>query len=249
MSAERKPTRQARAFVTALTLAASPCVDMSRCRRSSSHSRARNACVLFLFLSIRRSHYLFPSALFKSFSNGKSYYGTSCPNRWRMSHCPIGSVDQLSYHISSQNLLESWRMNFNDRLLSNTLTRRIVLSKMLRKNSTTRSGPNSIWSWPRADRKWSLSVWSYIFMWCRVFWEGSSLNIEIHKHFKRPTILRSKDDILCSASIKFDDLWDHLASEAQQETNCELIFVSIISHLLRAPQQTCRWNSPTRFQD
>ena len=30
----------------ALTLAALPCVDMSRCRRSSSHSRASNACVL-----------------------------------------------------------------------------------------------------------------------------------------------------------------------------------------------------------
>jgi len=48
MSAERKPTRQARAFVTALTLAASLCVDMSRCGRPSSQSRARSACVLFL---------------------------------------------------------------------------------------------------------------------------------------------------------------------------------------------------------
>jgi len=80
---------------------------------------------------------------------------------------------------------------------------------------------------------------SCIVMWCRIFREGSNLNIEIHKHFKRPKILRSKsasqDDLLCQANIKFDDLWDHLASEAQQETNCELIFVSIISHLLRAP--------------
>ena len=37
------------------------------------------------------------------------------------------------------------------------------------------------------------------------------------------------------SNIEFDDLWDHLASEAQQETNCELIFVMIISHILRAP--------------
>ena len=100
MSAERKPTRQARAFVTALTLAASPCVDMSRCRRSSSHSRARNACVLFLFLSIRRSHHLFLSALFKSFSNGKSYYGTSYPNRWWVSHCPLCWSVILSHFLT-----------------------------------------------------------------------------------------------------------------------------------------------------
>ena len=80
---------------------------------------------------------------------------------------------------------------------------------------------------------------SCIVMWCRILREGSNLNIEIHKHFKRPKFLKSKhtsqDDRLCQANIKFDDLWDHLASEAQQETNCELIFVMIISHILRAP--------------
>jgi len=79
---------------------------------------------------------------------------------------------------------------------------------------------------------------SYILMWCRIFREGSSLFIEIHKHFKRPTILRSKrasqGDLLCQANIKFDDLWDHLASEAQGETSCELMFASIISQSLRA---------------
>ena len=71
-------------------------------------------------------------------------------------------------------------------------------------------------------------MWSYIFMWCRIFQEGSSLNIKIHKHSKRLRFLRSKhttqDDLLCQGDIKFDNLWDHLASEAQQETNCELIF-------------------------
>ena len=77
----------------------------------------------------------------------------------------------------------------------------------------------------------------YIFMWCRIFQEGSNLRIEIHKHFKRPRILRSKhasqDDLLCQANVKFNDLWDHLASEAQRETNCELIYASTISHSLR----------------
>jgi len=77
---------------------------------------------------------------------------------------------------------------------------------------------------------------SYIFMWCRIFQEGSNLNIEIHKYFRRPRIFRSKrtlhDDSLCKASIGFDDLWNHLASEVQGETNCELIFASTISHLL-----------------
>jgi len=78
---------------------------------------------------------------------------------------------------------------------------------------------------------------SYIFMWCSIFLEGSSLNIEIHKESKRPRVFRSKralqDDLLCQANIKFDDLWNHLASEAQRESNCELSFVSIISRLLR----------------
>ena len=79
--------------------------------------------------------------------------------------------------------------------------------------------------------------YTFIFMWCRIFQEESNLNIEIHKHFKRPRVFRSKrvlqDDLLCKASIEFDDLWDHLASEAQRESDCELIFASIISHLLR----------------
>ena len=57
------------------------------------------------------------------------------------------------------------------------------------------------------------------------------MNIEIHKYFRRPRIFRSKrtsqDDPLCKASIRFDDLWDHLASETQQETSGKLIFASI----------------------
>ena len=36
-------------------------------------------------------------------------------------------------------------MNLNDRLLSSTLTRQIVLFKVLRNNSTTKSGSSSIW--------------------------------------------------------------------------------------------------------
>jgi len=79
----------------------------------------------------------------------------------------------------------------------------------------------------------------YIFMWCRIFHKGSDLNIEIHKYLRWPRIFRSertsKVDPLCKVSIKFDELWEHLASEAQQETNCELIFASIISHLTSIP--------------
>jgi len=79
----------------------------------------------------------------------------------------------------------------------------------------------------------------HILMWCRIFQEGSSLNIEIHKHFQRLRILRfkraSQDDLLCKASIKFDDIWGHLVLETQRGTNCELMFALIISHLLRAP--------------
>jgi len=93
---------------------------------------------------------------------------------------------------------------------------------------------------------------SYMFMWCRRFQEGSNLNIEIHECFRRPKIFRSKnisqDNLLCKVSVKFNDLWEHLVSEAQQETSCELIFASFISHLLRVPQRTSRRSSLILFQ-
>jgi len=94
---------------------------------------------------------------------------------------------------------------------------------------------------------------SSIFMWYRRLQEGNNLNIEIHKYFRWPKIFRSKhtsqDDLPCKVSVKFDDLWEHLVSQAQQETNCELIFSSINSCLLRAPQRTSRSSSLIPFQD
>ena len=91
---------------------------------------------------------------------------------------------------------------------------------------------------------------SSIFMWYRRFQEGRNLNIEIHEYFRRLNIFSSKHiDSPCKASIKFDDLWEHLVSEAQRETNCTLIFASINSHWLRIPQRTSRSSSLIPFQD
>ena len=53
----------------------------------------------------------------------------------------------------------------------------------------------------------------------------------MHKYSLRQKIVSlwniNKDDSPCKAIIKFDDLWNHLVSEAQKETKCELIFSSI----------------------
>jgi len=210
---------------------------MSRCGRFPNQERL--CLVLIYLIYIRHEHYLLLSILFKSWSNGKCYHGTSYPNPRRVSYCPIGTIDQSSHYISSQSSSESSRMNFDNRLLLSTLTRQIVLFEVLIKNSTIKSESNNIWSWAGADCKWILSPCDpTIFRWCRIFLEGSSLNIEIHKHTKQPGFLRPKrdpqDDLLCQASMKFDNLWDHLASEAQRETNCKLIFASITYYLLRA---------------
>ena len=69
---------------------------------------------------------------------------------------------------------------------------------------------------------------SSIFMSSRILHEGSNLNIEILEYFQWPKFFRpkniSRNDLLCKANVRFDDLWEHLVSQAQQETNCELIF-------------------------
>jgi len=86
---------------------------------------------------------------------------------------------------------------------------------------------------------------SYILMWCSVFEEGNDLNIEIYKKHSLRLEIRtlgraSEDELLCKASIGFDDLWRHLVSESQKEAKCELAFASIASNILRVPQRTSR---------
>jgi len=88
---------------------------------------------------------------------------------------------------------------------------------------------------------------------CSILKEGSDLNIEIHKkHSWQQNISfrrTPKSDSLCQASIRFDDLWKHLVSEAQKETKCERIVVSITLDLLRVLQPTLRWNLIIRSKD
>ena len=67
---------------------------------------------------------------------------------------------------------------------------------------------------------------SYILMWCSIFEEGSDLNIEIYKkHSRRLEIITfgraSEDELLCKASIGFDDLWKRLVSDSQKEAKCD----------------------------
>ena len=65
-----------------------------------------------------------------------------------------------------------------------------------------------------------------------------------------PRFLRTqKNDYPCQTSIKFDDLWKHLVSEAQKETKCKLIFSSITLHLLRVLQPTSTCNFIIRSKD
>ena len=89
---------------------------------------------------------------------------------------------------------------------------------------------------------------------CSILEQESDLDIEIHrKHPLRRKISSlgdfSKDDPVCKVSIKFEELWDHLASETQEGTKCRLIFSSFVSSLLRILEQISRLNSPMEFQD
>jgi len=66
--------------------------------------------------------------------------------------------------------------------------------------------------------------------------EGSELNIEVYKRHSRGQKIRmlgrtSKEELMCKASVRFDDLWTHVSSGG--ETNCERISTSIIPDLLR----------------
>jgi len=82
----------------------------------------------------------------------------------------------------------------------------------------------------------------YIFIRCSIVKEGSDLDIEIYKESRRRKIITlgraPQGNLLCKASIKFDDLWEHLVLELQKEIKCELILVSIAYGRLKIPQQT-----------
>ena len=129
MSAGRNRLRQAGTLVTAFTLGASLCVDMSRwCRWT--FIRQECLCVdLVHLIYVLHAQYRFLST---GWNNGTSYYGTSHPSPWWVSHCSIASIDQWSHSIFSQHSLGSSRINFNDSLSSSTLTRRIVPLKVLK---------------------------------------------------------------------------------------------------------------------
>ena len=67
---------------------------------------------------------------------------------------------------------------------------------------------------------------SYIFIRCSILEEGSDLNIEIYKESRQKKIMTLgrtlEGDLVCQVNIKFDDLWRHLVSESQKETNVSL---------------------------
>ena len=98
----------------------------------------------------------------------------------------------------------------------------------------------------------SMYTQSHVFIQCSIFEQGTDLTIEIYKESRRRKLLTlgraSEGDLLCQVSIKFDDLWKHLVSESQKTTKCELIFVSIASDILTAPQRSSRWISMMQFQ-
>ena len=77
---------------------------------------------------------------------------------------------------------------------------------------------------------------SYMLMWCSMLVEGSELNVDIYKKYSRGQKIRmlwrtSKEELMCKARVRFDDLWKHVSSG--EETNCERISTSIIPSFLR----------------
>jgi len=100
---------------------------------------------------------------------------------------------------------------------------------------------NKGWNWPKdGELTFWMPMQSYMLMRRSIVKEGSDLNIEIYKKRSRwrktiPLECTSEDNVLCKATIKFDDLWKHLVLESQKESRCELIFVSIASNILKIP--------------
>jgi len=83
-------------------------------------------------------------------------------------------------------------------------------------------------------------------MQCSIFKQGNDLDIEICKESRHRKIITlghaPEGNLMCKASIKFDDLWEHLVLELQKETKCELILDTIAYDRLKISQQTSEWN-------
>jgi len=59
-------------------------------------------------------------------------------------------------------------------------------------------------------------------MWCSMLTKGSELNVDIHKQYSQGQKIRmlrhtSKKEPMCKASIRFDDLWKHVSSGAENK--------------------------------
>ena len=137
---------------------------MSRCSISRPHSWGRGVCVLFL--SIWYTPHTHDISSYPLYPNLETMEKAAMVRVIRVSGMCciiIGSVDQWSHCISSQNSLESSIINWNDPSSLNILTRQIVPFKISNKNSRTVPGSSSIWSSQRADCKWSLSPCNHLY--------------------------------------------------------------------------------------
>ena len=158
----------------------------------------------------------------------------------------------ISRLICTQNLLENLTKDFYNHSLSST--RPIFPFTVSRKNWTIWREVNRLWSWPNDGE---LTFWMpkrlYIFIRCSIVKERSDLDIEIYRESQRWKIITlgraPEGNLLCKASIKFDDLWEHLVLELQKETKCELILGTIAYDGLKIPQQTFQWDLRMQCRD
>ena len=143
-------------------------------------------------------------------------------------------------------------MDFLDHSSSSTLTIPIVPLNMSAEILTTGSGMNSVWSWSKTNGELRIScpgsrTYSYgvACSWKEVTWGLKyTKNISWDGESSGPRMIP-----WAKASIKFDDLWQHLASQTQTERECERICGSITPDLLRPPQRTSKWNLIIRSMD
>ena len=155
---ELSPEIMSCSLVAAATLAASPCVDMSRCSISSSHSRGRSVCVLSLSIWYTSSKHSISSYLLYPLLATMEQVTMVRVIRV-LGECRI--VPSAS--LISELILFSHRIHWGAQgSISTTACRQVLCQggvpfKVLKHNWTTISGSNNSWSWPR-DCKWSSSI-------------------------------------------------------------------------------------------